>query len=428
MSVKSKPGTWSQAVSSKISETTKPEDKGQNRHVIEWLERVDADRPFLRAGDTTWSYGEALVEVRRRSTPAARLSSPSLTPASVFDVVAGLASGGVTVVGPQPETTDVGEDAELVVFTSGSSGRPKGVRLTRGNLEAAASASAAHLGHGPEDDWLLAMPLHHVGGLSIVVRQMFTGGSITMLPSFDAVEFASAMKGGVTMVSVVPTMLRRVLEHGPFAGLRAVLVGGGPIPEGLLEEGAAAGLPVLPTYGMTETFGQVATLRPGSPLDHRAHPLPGVELRITSDGLIAVRGDQVSPGYEGEPDRPDPWFLTSDLGELDEGGALRVLGRADTVIVTGGENVDPERVEAVLREHGSLEEFVVVGVPDEQWGQVVVCLYAGDADIPVLETFCSERLPRFMVPKKWVAIDAIPRTSLGKPDRRAAASSLGGDG
>ena len=397
--------------------------------MIEWLERVDENRPFLKVGDTTWSYGQTLTEVNRRSGPKARLSKPSLTPESIFDLVAGLASGGVTVVGPQPETALAEGGSHLVVFTSGSSGKPKGVRLTRLNLEAAAAASAAHLGHGAEDDWLLAMPLHHVGGLSIVVRQMYTGGSITMLPSFNATEFATAMKGGVTMVSVVPTMLRRLLKLGPFTALRAVLVGGGPIPKGLLEEAAAAGLPVLPTYGMTETFGQVATLRPGSTLGHRAHPLPDVEIRITSDGLIAVRGDQVSPGYLGEPDRADPWFVTNDLGELDEEGALLVLGRADIMIVTGGENVDPEQVEAVLLEHGGLEELVVVGVPNEEWGHVVTCLYVGEVDVSVIEAFCSERLPRFMVPKKWVEVEKIPRTSLGKPDRRAAAaSSLGDDG
>ncbi len=397
--------------------------------MIEWLQRVEGERPFLMMGDTTWSYGQTLEEVQRRSSPNTRLSKPSLTPESVFDVVAGVAGGGVTVVGPKPETTKADESSRLVVFTSGSSGRPKGVRLTRANLQAAAEASATHLGHGPEDNWLLAMPLHHVGGLSIVVRQMYVGGSITMLPSFDAAGFAAAMKGQVTMVSVVPTMLRRVLAFAPFSELRAVLVGGGPIPEGLLEEAVAAGLPVLPTYGMTETFGQVATLRPGSPLANRAHPLPGVEIRIDPERRIAVRGDQVSHGYVGEPDRADPWFVTNDIGELDEDGALRVLGRADTVIVSGGENVDPEHVEAVLREYGHIEELVVVGVPDEEWGQIVTCVHSGHVDVAGAEKFCAERLPGFMVPKRWVEVAVVPKTSLGKPDRRAAAAlGLRGDG
>lgn len=402
------------------------EDKGQNRPVIEWLRRVAPERPFLLTGEKTWSYGETLTEVERRTAPS--LLVPSLTPPSIFDLLTGLAAGGM-IVKPPAGWMGMTTSAHLVMYTSGSSGTPKGVRLTMANLDAAAQASAAHLGHDGSDNWLLAMPLHHVGGLSILVRQAYTGGSVTLLPGFEPESFARAMRSQVTMVSVVPTMLRRLLDFGPFDGLRAVLVGGGPIPEGLLESAAAVGLPVLPTYGMTETFGQVATLRPGSPLARRAHPLPGIEMRIQPDRRIAVKGTQVSPGYLGEPDRVDPWFVTNDFGELDDGGAVHVLGRADTMIITGGENVDPETVEAVLREHGGFDEVLVVGVPDEEWGQVVTCVYVGDVEVSEVETFSSGRLPGFMVPKVWLEVDAIPRTPLGKPDRRAAAElSLGRDG
>jgi len=390
--------------------------------VIEWLRRVDPSRPFLVTGDQTWTYGDSLAEVGRRQSDQPRFSMPSLTPASVFDVVAGLMGGGVTVVGSVPETT-VAAAADLVVFTSGSSGPPKGVRLTSANLVAAAGASAAHLGHGEDDRWLLAMPLHHVGGLSILVRQIYTGGSVTMLPGFEPVAFAAAMRGEVTMVSVVPTMLRRLVPLGPFQGLRAVLVGGGPIPEGLLEDAAAVGLPVLPSYGMTETFGQVATLRPGSNLDQRAHPLPGVDLRIESDGRIAVRGEQVSPGYLGEPDRKDAWFVTSDLGAIDD-GALRVLGRADTVVVTGGENVNPEHVEAVLREHEGILDVCVVGIDDEEWGQRVVGVFEGRAEPDRLLGWATDRLPAHMVPKMLRRVDRIPRSAIDKPDRAAVVRSV----
>jgi o-succinylbenzoate---CoA ligase len=384
--------------------------------VIEWLRRVDPERRFLRVGKETWSYGQAVASVEVRLCDAPRIIQPSLTPESVFDVIAGIAGGGATLVGPGSETDQPG-DADLVVFTSGSMGAPKGVRLSISNLTAAAVASQQHLGHGPDDDWLLAMPLHHVGGLSIVVRQAYTGGAVTMLPHFEASSFATAMKSGVTMVSVVPTMLHRLLEHAPFRGLKAVLVGGGPIPPGLLEEAAERGLPVLPTYGMTETFGQVATLHPEAPLDYRAHPLPGVEIRIGPDGRIAVKGPQVSPGYLGEPDRSDPWFVTGDFGEMDDEGALRVLGRADSVIVTGGENVSPERVEAVVRGHPGVIEAVVVGVPDPEWGEMVVCVYQGDAND--LSDWVSRSLPGFMAPKRWVRVGVIPLTSIGKPDRAA---------
>lgn len=325
------------------------------------------------------------------------------------------------MIGPHHQVSEPGA-ADLVVFTSGSTGQPKGVRLTEDNLATAAAASAEHLGHGAGDDWLLAMPLHHVGGLSIIARQVFTGGSITMLPGFEPAAFADAMHGQVTMASVVPTMLARLLSFGPFAGLRAVLVGGGPIPPGLLQRAAAEGLPVLPTYGMTETFGQVATLRPGSPLAYETHPLPGIELRTEPDGRIAVKGRQVSPGYLGQPDRADPWFVTSDIGEIDDRGALRIVGRADSVIVTGGENVSPERVEAVVLGHPGVKETLVVGIPDHEWGQVVGCVYVGEADD--LAGWVGARLPPYMVPRRWRAVEAIPRISIDKPDRETARSLL----
>lgn len=391
--------------------------------MIEWLRRHDPDRVFLRAGERTWTYAETIVEVERRLAVSPRLSIVTLEPESVFELLAGISSGGITAVGLQPEATRA-FDSALVVFTSGTTGAPKGVRLTSLNLTAAASASAEHLGHGPDDDWLLAMPMHHVGGISIVVRQAYTGGSVSLHSGFDPGRFAAAMRGPVTMVSVVPTMLARLIDHGPFSGLRAVLVGGGPIPPGLLEAATDVGLPVLPTYGMTETFGQVATLRPDAPLAYKVHPLPGVQVRTDSDGRIAVKGAQVSPGYAGEPDRQDPWFVTSDFGEIDHEGALRILGRADTVIVTGGENVSPERVESVARDHRGVEDVMVVGSPDPEWGEKVVCVYTGSVTPEDLRSWFSERLPRFMVPKRFVMVESIPRTALGKPDRSAVESLL----
>ena len=279
-----------------------------------------------------------------------------------------------------------------------------------------------HLGHGEEDTWLLAMPLAHVGGVSILARSVFAGGAVRLQSGFDVAAFAVALREDVTMVSVVPTMLRLLLDHdsGPYESLRAVLVGGGPIPDGLLEEAASRGLPVLPTYGMTETFGQVATLRPGAALERRAHLLPGVEARIEGDGRIALKGRQISPGYLGEPDRTDPWFVTDDLGELDRDGALRVLGRADTVIITGGENVDPARVESEIEALSGVDEVVVAGVPDDRWGEVLVAVYAGSADSGDLAEAMSAHMPRYMIPTRWLTVPAIPRTPLGKPDRAAA--------
>lgn len=392
--------------------------------MIEWLRRVSSERVFLRSGKRVWSYGEALQEVTRRLSDSPLLVRASLSADSIFEIIAGIAGGGVTVVGGQSDLIQPA-DAELAVFTSGTTGEPKGVRLTRSNLTAAASASATHLGHGSEDDWALAMPLHHVGGLSIVVRQLWGGGSITLLPRFDPETLAAAMRGPVTMVSVVPTMLRKIIPFGPFSDLRAVLVGGGPIPDGLLEDAFAAGLPVLPTYGMTETFGQVATLKPGVPIERKAHPLPGVDLRIGSDGRIGVAGDQVSPGYLGEPDRADRWFVTNDLGSLDDDGALRVLGRADTMIITGGENVSPEKIETVLEAHPEVDQVVIVGVEDAEWGQVVAGVYTGTVAWEALKDWARGRMPGPMVPKRLRRVTEIPRTSIGKPDREAVRSGFG---
>jgi o-succinylbenzoate---CoA ligase len=337
-------------------------------------------------------------------------------------------AGTVVVDGSlRVDPAQISPGTKLVVYTSGTTGEPKGVRLTAGNLEAASKASVDHLGHGPQDRWLLAMSLQHVGGLSILVRTAYAGGSVLMLPGFEPSQFAGAMHGGVTMVSVVATMLTRVLEvdGGPYRGLKAVLVGGGPIPSGLLERAAGAGIPALPSYGMTETFGQVATLSPGSPLEYKAHPLPGVELRVDSAGRIAVAGNQVSPGYLGEPDRADRWLITNDLGEIGEDGSLRVIGRADAVIVTGGLKVDPGRVEAELLGYPGIGDVLVFGAPHPDWGEIVVCAHTGAVEVEAVETWLKEKLDPYMVPKRWVRLVEIPRTSIGKPDRLATARLSG---
>ncbi|MCI0543480.1 MAG: AMP-binding protein [Actinobacteria bacterium] len=376
--------------------------------------------------DRVWTYGDSVAEVRARMCPRPISLRPDNSPESVFDILAGIAGGGVVVFPPNdidgPAELEAHPDARLVVFTSGSTGSPKGARFTLANLSAAAAASKSHLGHGPEDVWLLALPLHHVGGLSILVRSAYAGGAVYLTDGFDPSVVAGLLKGEVSVASLVSTMLVRVLEvdPGPYRGLRAVLIGGGPIPDGLLERAFAAEIPVLPSYGMTETFGQVATLRSGSPPARRAHPLPGVELRIEPDGRIAVSGSQVSAGYIGQPDREDRWLVTNDLGIIDEEGAVVVIGRADDVVVTGGVNVDPSLAEEVLSRHPGAGDLVVIGGPHPLWGEALVCLYTGQAEASDLETYARARLSGEMVPKVWLGVREIPRTGLGKPDRSKA--------
>jgi O-succinylbenzoic acid--CoA ligase len=395
--------------------------------MIEWLRRHDPSRVFIETDDESRTFGETVEAVAARPVSGTEVLRPWPYFSSVVDLLAVMARGSAVIIAQSAPPLGAVDPAGAasVLFTSGSAGGPKGVRLTKENWEATARASVDHLGHGPDDVWLLAMPLHHVGGLSIIVRSAYVGGSIRLLGGFEPLTFAHELHGGqVTMASAVPTMLDRVLDvdPGPYQGLRGVLVGGGPIPDALLERAVGAGLPVLPTYGMTETCGQVATLRPGSRVENKGHPLPGVEIRIEPDDRIAVRGAMVSPGYVGAPDRdPGDWFVTGDMGEIDEDGALRVTGRADTLIVSGGENIDPAVVEALLARVPGVEAAMVVGVPSEEWGMEAVCLYVGDAGSIRIESHVKGRLPGFMVPKRWLRVDELPMTALGKPDRVEAA-------
>jgi O-succinylbenzoic acid--CoA ligase len=308
-----------------------------------------------------------------------------------------------------------------VLFTSGTTGKPKVVPLSSDNWRAAIAASVAHLGHRTDDQWLVAMPVHRVGGLAVLLRSAFVGARVRVLPSFEAASFADEL-GDATLASVVPTMLRRVLDVDDrrYQGLRAVLVGGGPIPPGLLEEAFERGIPALPTYGMTETCAQVATLKPGSPIAYKADLLPGVEARIGHDGRIALRGPQIFSGYLGEPPRAEgEWFVTGDRGSL-ESGALRIDGRADGVIVSGGENVDPTVVEAVVRVAAGVDDAVVIGLPSAQWGFEVVCIYTGTADPDDLDRIARDELERYEVPKRWIGVSSVPRDEMGKVDREAA--------
>jgi O-succinylbenzoic acid--CoA ligase len=245
---------------------------------------------------------------------------------------------------------------------------------------------------------------------------------------FDAVTAARHLAyGTVTCASLVPTMLSRVLDAGPdryHPGLRAVLVGGGPVSPSLVERALDAGVPALQTYGMTETVGQITTVPPGEErrlLGTAGRPLEGIEVRVVdaegravrpgSPGRIEVRGPAVTPGYLGDPERdPGDWFRTGDLGRLDASGVLTVLGRADDVIVTGGENVHPAQVEAVLRGLPGVVDVRVYGEDDPEWGRAVAADLVLECDIlGEVQGRARAALPGFMVPKRWRSVDRIDR-------------------
>ena len=319
-------------------------------------------------------------------------------------------------------------DLHSVFFTSGSAGEPKGVRLTWGNHEASAAAAAGRQPVGPEDRWLAVLPLSHLGGFAVTYRMFRSGGTVVLEPEFDAGRVADALVT-VSYASLVPTMLRAVLDARPdgFSGTaRAVLVGGAPVPAELQTRARAAGLPVVPTYGMTETSSQVATASPTDPPGSGALPLDGVELSAGSGeatAAITVDGPMVGPGYWGEPDREGP-FETRDVGYFDEGGRLHVVGRTDDVIISGGENIHPAEVEAALEALASVQVAAAFGVSDDEWGErleAAVVLHDPIASSETIEIELRQSLPDFKIPKRWHVLAELPLGPTGKVDRAALA-------
>jgi O-succinylbenzoic acid--CoA ligase len=293
----------------------------------------------------------------------------------------------------------------VIIHTSGTTAAPKPVGLTYGNFAASAEASAANLGVEPDDRWLCAMPLFHVGGLSILTRSAIYGTCAVIHERFDPGRMKESLESGeATLVSVVATMLRRLRAAGLRAApsLRAALVGGGPVPRDLLEWGDQLGLPFVPTYGMTETCSQIATPR----------LLPGVEVRTSADGELLVRGPMVAPGAIGA----DGWLHTGDRGRVDPDGTLHVEGRIKDTIVTGGENVAAPEVEEALLAHPAVEDAAVVGRPDEEWGEVVVAYVVAPNGVTDAELIahCRERLAGYKVPRAIERIAEVPRTESGK--------------
>ncbi len=338
------------------------------------------------------------------------------------------------------------DDVQWLVFTSGTTGGPKAVALTAGNLVASAAASAERLGVEPDDRWLAPLPMHHVGGLAPLSRSALYGTTAVVQGGFDAEATAEAMSArDVTGVSLVPTMLNRLLDAGwtPPASLRFVLLGGAPASPELVDRCEAAGVPVHPTYGTTETASQVATARPAEAFEHRGtvgRPLPGVEVAVVGAeagplppgeaGELVVDGPTVARGYYGDAASTaaaftDRGFRTGDRGRLDEAGRLWVAGRADAAIVTGGETVQPDDVEAALRAHPAVDAAAVVGVDDAEWGEVVAALVTGRGlDGNALREHCRERLEPHAVPKLVVPVDELPRTASGTVDRPAVRERL----
>jgi O-succinylbenzoic acid--CoA ligase len=296
-----------------------------------------------------------------------------------------------------------------VMYTSGSTAAPKPVELTYGNYDASAVGSALALGLDPDERWLCAMPLAHVGGMSILIRSLIYATTAVVHQRFDTEAVLRELMDParrITLVSLVPTMLARLLDSGlrQPPTLRWALLGGGPAPPLLLEQAHEAGVPVAPTYGMTEACSQIATF---------GVPLHGVEVMIGADGEVVVRGPIVAPGAVDA----QGWLQTGDLGAFEE-DRLVIVGRKADTIVSGGENVAPAEVEAVLCAHPDVADAAVFARPDLEWGEGVTAQVVPNAgatlDPERLRAFCRERLAAYKVPRTIEFARSLPRTESGK--------------
>jgi len=348
---------------------------------------------------------------------------------------------------PDPDST------AAIFHTSGTTGTPRGVELTYRNMVISALASALNLGIHSSDGWLACLPLDHIGGYSILTRSAMNGTAVVLQSGFDERRVMESLrKDGITLLSLVPTMLQRLFDAGldDAHSLRAILLGGGPAPGETLSRAASLDLPLLTTYGLTETCSQIATVpvnQAGTHLDTAGRPLAMAEIRIVdesgsicepgSSGEIQVRSPAVMRGYWKAPGLTkqvftEGWLRTGDYGWLDREGYLHMDLRREDRIVTGGENVNPREVEKVLRGHPEIEDACVFGLPHPEWGEEVcaaVVLTAGREAVP--DTLCRERffgLASYKQPRRYFLMERLPRTATGKVRRKEVRELFGGGG
>jgi O-succinylbenzoic acid--CoA ligase len=408
-----------------------------------WLSRAAERRPGTAAIVTdesviTYADLDRQVMFRARSL-ASEVRTGSIVPvpvrldvASVVEILALMRTGAVAApyasVPPNVPVT-APEGTALCIATSGSTGVPLFVPLSYGNLSASVAASRVRLGNGSDDRWLATLPLHHIGGISVVLRSLEAGGAIVLSP-FGPRTASVIDQAAPTIASVVPTMAHRLLEQSPdsVASIGIILTGGARLTQRLSLMAAERGAALLPTYGMTETASQIATAVPGSTEtggDMIGPVLEGFSVSIRTPegaaepgeaGVIEVDGPAVFTGYLDAPPRSGA-HRTSDLGFLDAGGSLGVIGRIDDVVMTGGENVSLSLVARTIEELAGVREVAVVGVADREWGTAICALIEFEREAPPSEVMeeITAALDHHAVPKR-MEVGVVPLLGNGKHD------------
>ncbi|AQQ52744.1 o-succinylbenzoate--CoA ligase [Planococcus lenghuensis] len=320
-----------------------------------------------------------------------------------------------------------------IMYTSGTTGFPKGVKQTAENHFSSAIASSLNIGLGARDSWLCMVPLFHISGFSILMRSLIYGAEVRLYPKFDAANASDELiQGNVTHMSVVGVTLARILDEldnrqmAVSPNFRVMLAGGGPVAVSHIERAAAHGINVLQTYGMTETASQTTTLSPEDAADRpgsAGKPLFLYDVKIGAEDEILIKGPHVTAGYIGRfadvQPTEDGYLKTGDIGRIDAEGFLYVLDRRSDLIVSGGENIYPAEIENVLTGHPAVLEAGVCGIRDGKWGEVPAAFVVADTiSAEELDAYCRERLASYKVPKRYSFVRELPRNASNKLLRR----------
>ena len=361
---------------------------------------------FVTALQDIWNAGDCAFPIDQR---LAQKHMAQLVEEFFVDEI--VTTEGHSVLGTRG--SNIADNDAVLFTTSGSSGTPKGVIHTHDSLRANADIVARHFGDTSQMHWLACLPPSHVGGFGVISRALIWNCQLTTLPQFDAEQVESAARRGTTHTSLVATALQRINSEL----FQRILLGGAKPPPNLPPN-------VTTTYGLTETMGGVVYGRTA---------LSGVEVSISEEQEILVRGPVLMNRYYqqqiGHPIDVDGWLHTGDLGSMSVDNQLSVTGRRSELIISGGENIWPEAVEAALTSHPDVSDVCVVGIDDQEWGQRAVAFIVPTKtsqthSLAEWRDHVAETLPRFMAPRQVVLVDSIPRGALGKPQRQALKETL----